>query len=43
MGVDDIEGMGDKGYVNIAQIAACERDGITVYVPEPGKGGRQRQ
>jgi transposase len=43
MGVDDIEGMGDKGYFNIAQIAACERDGITVHVPEPDKGGRQRQ
>jgi hypothetical protein len=43
MGVEDLEGMGDKGYFNIAQIAACERDGITVYVPEPGKGGRQRQ
>jgi transposase len=43
MGVDDMEGMGDKGYFNIAQIAACERDGITVHVPEPDKGGRQRQ
>ena len=43
MGVDGMEGSGDKGYFNIAQIAACERDGITVYVPEPGKGGRQRQ
>ena len=35
--------VGDKGYFNASQIAACERDGITVYVPEPDKGGRQRQ
>ena len=43
LGVEELEGLGDKGYFNASQIAACERDGITVYVPEPGKGGRQRQ
>jgi len=43
MGAEGIEGFGDTGYFNISQIAACERDGITVHVPEPGKGGRQRQ
>lgn len=43
LGVEQIEGLGDKGYCNAAQIAACERDGIAVYVPEPGRSGRQRQ
>lgn len=43
LGAEHLEGLGDKGYFNISQIAACERDGITVYVPEPDKGGRQRQ
>ena len=43
MAVEQLEGMGDAGYFNAAQIAACVRDGITVYVPEPEKGGRQRQ
>ena len=43
MGAEDMEGFGDTGYSNASQIAACECDGITVYVPEPGKGGRQRQ
>ena len=43
LGVEQMEGLGDKGYCNAAQIAACGRDGITVHVPEPEKGGRQRQ
>ena len=41
--VERLEGLGDKGYCSAAQIAACERDGITVYVPEQEKSGRQRQ
>jgi transposase len=41
LGAGHLEGLGDKGYFNASQIAACERDGITVYVPEPEKGGRQ--
>lgn len=43
LGVERLEGLGDKGYCNMAQLAQCEADGITVYVPEPERGGRQRQ
>lgn len=43
LGVEHLEGLGDKGYCNVAQLARCEADGITAYVPEPGRGGRQRQ
>jgi transposase len=43
LGVERLEGLGDKGYCNVAQLALCEADGITVYVPEPDRGGRQRQ
>ena len=43
LGVEQLEGLADAGYCSIDQIAACEQDGITVYVPEPTRSGRQRQ
>lgn len=43
LGVERLEGEADAGYYNLAQIAQCEAEGITVYVPEPERGGRQRQ
>jgi len=41
--VERLEGPGDKGYCNMARLALCAAGGITAYVPEPGRGGRQRQ
>lgn len=43
LGVEQLEGLADAGYCSIGQIAACELEGITVYVPEPTRAGRQRQ
>ena len=43
LGVERLEGLADAGYFSTVQIAACEQDDITVYVPEPKKSGRQRQ
>ena len=43
LGVEQLEGLADAGSFSAAQIAACEQDAITVYVPEPRKSGRQRQ
>ena len=43
LGVERLEGLADKGYCNMAQLAQCEADSITVYVPEPERGGRQRE
>lgn len=43
LGVETLEGKADRGYFNLSQIARCEADGITVYVPEPARGGRQHR
>jgi len=42
-GVERLEGLGDKGCCNMARLAQCEADGIAAYMPEPERGGRQRQ
>jgi len=38
-----LEGLADAGYFSAAQIATCEPDNITVYIPEPKNSGQQRQ
>lgn len=43
LGAERLEGEADKGYYNLAQIAQCEADGITAYVPEPDSQARQRR
>lgn len=43
LGVPQLEAEADKGYFNLAQLAQCEADGITVYVPEPDHQARQRR
>jgi hypothetical protein len=43
VGTERLEGEADKGYYNLAQIAQCEADGITVYAPEPDHQTQQRR
>ncbi len=38
LGVDRIEAVADRGYFKIEDIEACERAGITAYVPKPIRG-----
>ncbi|WP_309761656.1 hypothetical protein [Agrobacterium pusense] len=37
-GVDRIEAVADRGYFKIEDIEACEKAGITAYVPKPIRG-----
>jgi transposase len=39
--VETLVVLADAGYVNSTEIAACEKDGITTYVPEPIPKGRE--
>ena len=39
LGVEQLEGLADAGYFSAAQIATCEPDNITVYVPESKNSG----
>lgn len=38
LGVERIEAVADRGYFKIEDIEACERAGITAYVPRPIRG-----
>ncbi|MHA6646251.1 IS1182 family transposase [Mesorhizobium sp. A623] len=38
LGVERIEAVADRGYFKIEDIEACERAGITAYVPKPIRG-----
>ena len=38
LGVDRIEAVADRGYFKIEDIEACEKAGITTYVPRPIRG-----
>lgn len=38
LGVDRIEAVADRGYFKIEDIEACEKAGITAYVPKPIRG-----
>ncbi|MGR9210391.1 IS1182 family transposase [Rhizobium leguminosarum] len=38
LGVDKIEAVADRGYFKIEDIEACEKAGITAYVPKPIRG-----
>lgn len=37
LGVEELEALADAGYFNSGDLAACEQNGITAYVPEPDK------
>lgn len=38
LGVEQIEAVADRGYYKIEDIEACEKAGITAYVPRPVRG-----
>ncbi|MCZ7450205.1 transposase [Agrobacterium rhizogenes] len=38
LGVEKIEAVADRGYFKIEDIEACEKAGITAYVPKPIRG-----
>jgi transposase len=38
LGVEQIEAVADRGYYKIEDIEACEKAGITAYVPRPNRG-----
>jgi len=38
LGVEQIEAVADRGYYKIEDIEACEKAGITAYVPRPIRG-----
>ena len=38
LGVDTIDAVADKGYFRTEDIAACEKAGLTPYVPRPQRG-----
>ena len=43
LGVDRIEAVADRGYFKIEDIEACEKAGITAYVPKPIRGPAARE
>lgn len=43
LGVDRIEAVADRGYFKIEDIEACEKAGITAYVPKPIRGPAVRE
>lgn len=43
LGVERIEAVADRGYFKIEDIEACERAGITAYVPKPIRGPAVRE
>jgi transposase len=43
LGVDEIEAVADRGYFKIEDIEACEKAGITAYVPKPVRGPAVRK
>ncbi len=43
LGVDRIEAVADKGYFKIEEVEACEKAGITAYLPKPVRGPAVRE
>ncbi|MCW6512860.1 IS1182 family transposase [Lichenifustis flavocetrariae] len=43
LGVDRIEAVADKGYFKIEEVEACEKAGITAYLPKPVRGPAVRK
>ena len=43
LGVERIEAVADRGYFKIEDIEACEKAGITAYVPKPLRGSAVRE
>ena len=43
LGVERIEAVADRGYFKIEDIEACEKAGITAYVPKPIRGPAVRE
>ncbi len=43
LGVETIEAVADRGYFKIEDIEACEKAGITAYVPKPIRGPAVRE
>ena len=43
LGVDRIEAVADKGYFRIEEVEACEKAGITAYLPKPVRGPAVRE
>ena len=43
LGVDRIEAVADKGYFKIEDVEACEKAGITAYLPKPVRGPAVRE
>ncbi|MDJ1637476.1 IS1182 family transposase [Rhizobium rhizogenes] len=43
LGVDKIEAVADRGYFKIEDIEACEKAGISAYVPKPIRGPAARE
>ena len=43
LGVDTIDVVADKGYFKIEDIEACEKSGMTPYVPRPQRGPSVRE
>lgn len=43
LGVDRIEAVADKGYFKIEDVEACEKAGVTAYLPKPMRGQAVRE
>ena len=43
LGVERIEAVADRGYFKIEDLEACERAGVTAYVPKPVRGAAVRE
>ncbi|MET3645405.1 hypothetical protein [Phyllobacterium ifriqiyense] len=43
LGVEQIEVVADRGYLKVEDIEACEKAGITAYVPKPLRGAAVRE
>ncbi|WEO74996.1 transposase [Agrobacterium vitis] len=43
LGVDKIEAVADRGYFKIEDIEACEKAGISAYIPKPIRGPAARE
>ena len=43
LGVERIEAVADRGYFKIEDLEACEKAGVTAYVPKPVRGAAVRE
>ena len=43
LGVERIEAVADRGYFKIEDLEACERAGVTAFVPKPVRGAAVRE